>query len=56
MRKIYTFKEIRIVKRFLILPRLIDNEKRWLEMAEIEQKMTFENDKWYWKDIKWINK
>lgn len=55
MRKIYTYKASRIVKRFLFLPRLIGNEKRWLEIAKIEQKMVSGDDKWYWKDIKWVN-
>ena len=56
MRKIYNIDEKRIIKRFLFIPRLIDNEKRCFEKAEIEQKRCFDKNKWYWKDVKWINK
>ena len=56
MRKIYEIDAKRIIRRFLILPRLVDNEKRWLELAEIEQKLVFVKYKWKWVDVQWINK
>ena len=55
MRKIYEQNKTRIVKRFSLFPTLIDNEKRWLEMSKIEQRLVFRNNKWVWANIQWIN-
>jgi len=56
MRKKYIVDEKRVIKRFLFIPRTVDNEKRWLEFAIIEQICVLNKGKWYWKDIEWINK
>jgi len=55
MRWKYTIDQKRIVKRFLLIPRVVDNEKRWLEFVKIEQKLMIVNGKWKWKDIDWID-
>lgn len=38
--------EIKTVKKFLILPVMIDNEIRWLETATIKYKFNFIYEKW----------
>jgi hypothetical protein len=45
---------IRVVKRFLFIPKIINRDWRWLEFAKIEQEMTFLN-KWVWIDKRWID-
>jgi len=55
MRKIYIPNKERVIKRFLFRPKLIYNEKRWLEVAEIEQKLLFINNKWKWVNTKFKN-
>ena len=54
MRKIYIPKSKRVIKRFLFLPKLINNEKRWLEFAKIEQKLIC-NGKIRWVNTQWKN-
>lgn len=47
----------KVVKKFLFLPKKIENEWRWLERAEILQAFLF-NDYWRefkWKDIEWVD-
>lgn len=43
----------RIIKKFLLLPKTIDYERRWLENAEIEQ--YFDRYARMWKSYKWVN-
>ena len=55
--------ETRIVERFLLLPVTLNNEKRWLETARIEQKYIytytydngFANPIGNWVNIKFID-
>ena len=46
--------DYRIIKRFLLFPRRITGEARWLETAYIEQELCrgFEGDYW-WRDTYW---
>ena len=47
--------EVRIIKRFLLFPRCIHGECRWLEVASIVQE--FDNNNWAddgWKDRGWL--
>ena len=55
-RKPYSHGEIRIVRRFLILPFWVDDEWRWLETSYIKQR--YENGYMdaYWADIEWSTK
>ena len=55
MRKIYIPKSRRVIKRFLFFRTLIGKEMRWLEKAEIEQKMIFNGKKWVWVNAQWLN-
>jgi len=56
MRKIYQIDEVRVIKRFLFIRRQIDNERRWLEVAKIQQTMKInKNNQWKWVDTQWIN-
>ena len=55
-KKLYYIGEHRIIKRFLIFPKFINQEYRWLETATIKQTynpsyMRFSN----WEDIEWID-
>ena len=51
----------RIVNKFLLIPRCIDSETRWLEKATIKQKLVKRIDftggggYWYeWEDVCWM--
>ena len=46
-------KEPRIVKRFLIFPKTIEFETRWLETVKIEQSVVKQKGKYKWKSIKY---
>lgn len=41
----------RFITRFLILPKTIDGETRWLEKARFEK--TYDKDRNIWKDVCW---
>jgi len=47
--------EMRTARKFLLFPKEIDNEVRWMEYAYIQQSC-FLNKKHgkYWKDVAWI--
>lgn len=50
--------DIRIIEKFLIFPKCIDEEWRWWERVIYEQKYTnykFGSFDYTWIDIKWIN-
>lgn len=52
--------ESKRVKRFLFLPKMIDGQTKWLQMAEWEEWFcdfkTYPSNKIYnWRPIKWIN-
>jgi hypothetical protein len=51
--------DIRIVEKYLLFPKKIKDEKRWLENATILQRfrLTPENEfgRGYWEDVKFIN-
>lgn len=59
MRKIYPRKnELRVRSAFLIFPRTIKNEKRWLERATWEQICItpYKNETLvFWEDTQWID-
>lgn len=38
--------DIRVIRRFLFLPRTINNERRWLEFAHIYQR--WDDGQWCW--------
>ena len=50
----------RIVSKFLLFPKRIGDERRWLEKANIKQILHFHTDFtngaawWEWKDIEWV--
>lgn len=57
--------EYRTIKKFLLIPRKIGHEWRWLEKAEIKQQLQihygllwqwFDINQRKWKDKEWINK
>jgi hypothetical protein len=51
--------DIRTRRGFLIIPRIIENQLRWLEHAAWLQKCVpsdFEEFICIWEDIEWINK
>lgn len=45
--------DVRIVRKFLLFPKRIGREVRWLEFANIEQKYHFY--KFYWADIRYVD-
>ena len=51
----------RIVKRFLLFPKRIKDERRWLETATWEQEYCFYyatyryGDSYCWVDIRWVD-
>jgi len=45
----------RIIRRFLIFPRCIGAEWRWLEWARIEQRFVGSVADCYWEDIRWVD-
>ena len=50
---------IRLIRRFLIIPRKIDGEWRWLEWATIAQRLRlvgYGEPTWYWEDECWWSK
>lgn len=57
--------ESRIIEKFLLFPKRVNNETRWLERSRIKQKLIpqfdmFSDDPysgWYlgWIDMEWIN-
>lgn len=50
---------IRIIEKFLIFPKTINGETRWLEKAKIKQRFEFYIDVVIplseWDDIKWVD-
>ena len=44
--------EIRIIKEFLIIPIIINNERRWLEFANIQQQYL---SYFGWMNIGWVD-
>lgn len=57
--------DTRIKTKFLILPKIINHERRWLEIASYKQqvsivKILYDASSveyvYGWKDIEWINK
>ena len=50
------YREQRVVEKFLILPRCINNEWRWLEQATIKQEVFYDVDSsYYWRDTDWVD-
>ncbi len=50
--------DIRVIKKFLFLPKCLDDEWRWLEIARIKQvaKVSYcDGDIWWWKSLCWYN-
>jgi len=53
--------QIRILNKYLILPRRIGNEWRWLENVKIKQSLhrmfdvTCGAQWWEWRDVEWVN-
>ena len=51
--------DIRIIKRFLILPKTINGEIRWLEKVKIKQRFEYYIDVVIplseWTNIEWVN-
>ncbi len=49
----------RVVKKFLWLPKVIQNEQRWLEIAEWEEKYESKvatSSVWFeWTALRWLN-
>jgi hypothetical protein len=53
--------DIRIVEKFLLFPRIINKELRWLERAKIKQR--YEDEPWpdsravaqMWVNKEWVN-
>jgi len=45
--------ETRVRKCFLIIPRCIMGEWRWLEIAHIKERYEF-CEGGYWRDIEWV--
>ena len=59
--KVLRHDQRRIIKRFLFLPRTVRGETRWLEFAEIEQRVAKKSDKFLipyldWQDEYWVNR
>ncbi len=44
--------DTRIIKKFLLLPKTIGNQTRWLEWANIVQKYAY-YERWY--DYRWLD-
>jgi len=46
----------RVITRFLLFPKIIGTEKRWLEVVHIEQQYVFTGtaDIWKWVSLKWL--
>lgn len=64
MRRFYENNSTRIIKRFLIIPRKIKDEYRWLEFVKIKQNITQEKRvtdmasyyyEYVWTDLEWID-
>lgn len=51
-RKKAVFGDMRVIKRFLVLPKKINNEIRWLETAYIKQGYSG----YEWVDCDWVDK
>lgn len=53
--------QVRILDKFLLLPKRIGDETRWLERAKIKQTLhrafdvTCGAQWWEWRDIQWVN-
>lgn len=47
--------DIRVIKKFLFIPKEIHNEYRWLEIAYIEQKCVQGFFMKYWIDTQWLS-
>ena len=50
-----TISNIRIVKRFLLFPKVINGVARWMELAKIKQTFTSTWDGAYWEDTEWMD-
>lgn len=48
--------EKRVVTKFLLLPRRIGLERRWLEKAKIEQRFCEGAEVDYWLDVRWADR
>lgn len=51
--------DTRIVKRFLLFPKTLNEETRWLEWAEIMQGFScfysWDEHTFYWEDLDWLS-
>jgi hypothetical protein len=51
--------DVRIVEKFLFLPKTINGETRWLEKAKFRQRFEFYYDALYvweeWNDMNWVD-
>lgn len=55
--KVLLVGDTRTIEKFLLFPRCIGYEWRWLEKAKILQRFERSyHDKGYWRDIGWANK
>lgn len=45
----------RVVEMFLIFPKTINYEMRWLETAKILQKYNYYGEECVWKDIRFVD-
>ena len=54
----HSINDSRVVKRFLLFPKCIGGEWRWLEVAYIKQKYAFFYTGMFygefWKDFEWV--
>lgn len=49
---------VRIVTRFLFIPKCVDDEWRWLEWASVEQRYSdaiLMDGNYYWRNVRWID-
>jgi len=51
--------DVRIVEKFLLLPKTINGETRWLEKTKFRQRFEFYYDALYvweaWRDMNWAD-
>jgi len=45
----------RVVKKFLLLPKSISEETRWLEIVKIKQTFKCYYDGCFWEDTEWLD-
>lgn len=53
--RVWKHGDTRTIKRFLLFPRYVDGEWRWLELAEISQRLHVTRTSVYWFDLNWID-